>query len=58
LRASSRSASASISIEVSIGRLLKELGFAHFSARPRHPKQDKEAIETFKKTFPAKWPRS
>jgi len=44
--------------EVSIGRLLKELGFAHVSARPRHPKQDKEAIETFKKTFPAKWPRS
>jgi len=43
--------------EVSIGRLLKTLGFAHVSARPRHPKQDKEAIETFKKTFPAKWPR-
>jgi transposase len=36
--------------QVSIGRLLKELGFAHFSARPRQPKQDKEAIETFKKT--------
>lgn len=35
--------------EVSLGRLLKELGFAHLSARPRHPKQDKAAIETFKK---------
>jgi hypothetical protein len=34
---------------VSVGRLLKELGFAHVSARPRHPKQDQEAIETFKK---------
>jgi transposase len=44
--------------EVSIGRLLKELGFAHVSARPRHPEQDKEAIETFKKTSPAEWQRS
>ncbi len=44
--------------EVSIGRLLKELGFAHVSARPRHPNQDKEAIETFKKTSPARWQRS
>jgi transposase len=26
--------------EVSIGRVLKELGFAHVSPRPRHPKQD------------------
>ena len=36
--------------EVSIGRVLKELGFAHVSARPKHPAQDAEAIETFKKT--------
>lgn len=36
--------------EVSIGRLLKELGFAHVSARPQHPRQDPQAIETFKKT--------
>jgi len=39
--------------EVSIGRLLKALGFTHVSARPRHPEQDREAIETFKKTSPA-----
>ena len=36
--------------EVSIGRVLKELGFSHVSARPQHPAQDAEAIETFKKT--------
>lgn len=41
--------------EVSIGRLLKALGFAHVSGRPRHPKQDKEQIETFKKISPARW---
>jgi transposase len=44
--------------EVSIGRLLKELGFAHVSARPRHPQQDQDAIEAFKKTFPTTWRRS
>jgi transposase len=37
--------------EVSIGRVLKELGFAHVSPRPRHPKQDPQAIEAFKKNF-------
>lgn len=36
--------------EVSIGRLLKELGFAHVSARPRHPAQDPDAVAAFKKT--------
>ena len=35
--------------ETTIGRMLRELGFSHISARPRHPEQDKEAIETFKK---------
>jgi transposase len=34
---------------VSIGRVLKELGFAHVSPRPQHPKQDPQAIEAFKK---------
>jgi transposase len=43
--------------EVSIGRALKELGFAHVSPRPRHPKQDPQAIEAFKKTFPSRWQR-
>ena len=35
--------------EVSLGRILKKLGFSHISARPRHPKQDPEAIASFKK---------
>ena len=43
--------------EVSIGRTLKELGFAHVSPRPQHPKQDPQAIEAFKKTFPSGWRR-
>jgi transposase len=38
--------------EVSLGRVLKQLGFSHISARPLHPKQDQQAIATFKKTFP------
>src|SRR5258707_3169024 len=37
--------------EVSLGRVLKKLGFSHISARPRHPVQNTEAIATFKKTF-------
>src|ERR1700676_395431 len=37
---------------VSLGRVLKKLGFSHISARPRHPVQDAQAIATFKKTFP------
>ncbi len=38
--------------ERTIGKLLKALGFSHISARPRHPKQDGEVIQAFKKTFP------
>ena len=34
-----------------VGTLLKKLGFAHISARPRHPGQDAEIVEAFKKTF-------
>src|ERR1700733_11210956 len=37
--------------EVSLGRVLKKLGFSHISARPLHPKQDPEAIANFKKKF-------
>ena len=33
-----------------VGKLLKRLGFSHISARPRHPAQDGEIIEAFKKT--------
>lgn len=33
-----------------VGKLLKRLGFAHISARPRHPGQDAEIMDAFKKT--------
>jgi len=36
--------------ERSVSRLLDELGFAHLSARPRHPAQKAEVLEDFKKT--------
>lgn len=36
-----------------VGTLLHRLGFSHMSARPRHPGQNAEIIETFKKTFHA-----
>lgn len=40
--------------EASVGRLLRELKFSHVSARPQHPKQDRQAIEDFKKkTYPS-----
>jgi transposase len=39
-------------------RALKELGFSHVSARPKAYKQDPEAMEAFKKTFPPAWHRS
>lgn len=32
-----------------VGTLLKKLGFSHISARPRHPGQDTEIVEAFKK---------
>ena len=38
--------------ERSVSRLLHQLGFSHISSRPRHPKQDAEAIQAFKKTSP------
>jgi putative transposase len=38
-------------------RALKELGFSHVSGRPRAYKQDPEAMEAFKKTFPPAWRR-
>jgi transposase len=33
-----------------VGTLLKRLGFSHISARPRHPAQNGEIVETYKKT--------
>ena len=44
--------------ERGISRLLGELGFAHISARPQHPRQDKRIIEAFKPTFPIYHPNS
>jgi transposase len=38
--------------EVSLGRVLKRLGYSHISARPQHPAQDAQAIAAFKKTSP------
>jgi transposase len=42
--------------EVRLGGVLKELGFSHISARPRHPAQNAHAIAAFKKTSP-RWSR-
>jgi transposase len=36
--------------ERTIGKLLKQIGFSHISARPHHPAQDERVIEAFKKT--------
>jgi transposase len=33
-----------------VGKLLKQLGFSHISARPRHPTQDAAIMAAFKKT--------
>jgi len=33
-----------------VGTLLKKLGFSHVSARPRHPAQDEQIVEAYKKT--------
>jgi transposase len=35
-----------------VGAVLRSLGFRRLSARPQHPKQDPEAMETYKKTSP------
>ena len=37
-----------------VSTLLKKLGFSHMSARPRHPAQDGEIVEAFKKTSRAR----
>lgn len=37
-----------------VSTLLEKLGFSHMSARPRHPAQDTEIIEAFKKTSRAR----
>lgn len=37
-----------------VSKLLKKLGFSHMSARPRHPAQDGEIVEAYKKTSRAR----
>lgn len=37
-----------------VGTLLKKIGFSHISARPRHPGQDVEIIEAYKKASRAR----
>ncbi len=37
--------------EDTIGRVLRELGFSHISARPLHPGQDDGAVVSFQKRF-------
>jgi transposase len=36
--------------ERTVGKVLKQLGFSHISARPRHPAQDGQTVAAFKKT--------
>src|SRR5271168_3076411 len=39
-------------------RALKDLSFSHVSARPKAYRQDTDAMEAFKKTFPPAWRKS
>jgi len=41
-----------------IYRTLKDMGFAHVSARPKAYRQDAQAIEAFKKSFQPLWQKS
>ena len=41
-----------------VGLSIKALGFSRLSGRPRHPKQDEGAMETFRKTSPPRSPHS
>ena len=38
--------------ERTIGKILRQIGFSHISARPRHPGQNAETMAAFKKTSP------
>ncbi len=44
--------------ERAISDLLRALSFSYISARPQHPRQDPEVVEGFKKTSPARSPRT
>jgi transposase len=41
-----------------LSRELRAMGYRKLSARPKHHAQDPNAIETFKKTSPPRWPAS
>src|SRR2546421_9016854 len=41
--------------ERSVGKVLRRLGFARLSVRPRHPKADEAAQEAVKKASPSWW---
>ena len=41
--------------ERTVGKVLRRLGFARLSVRPRHPKADEAAQEAFKKASPRWW---
>ena len=38
--------------ERTVSKILRQLGFSHISARPRHPAQDERIMAEFKKTSP------
>ena len=44
--------------DATVYRALKELGFSHVSARPKAYRQDRQAIEAFKKISPGRWQKS
>ena len=44
--------------EAAMSRLVRRLGNAKLSARPRHHAQNELAVEAFNKTFPPVWRRS
>lgn len=44
--------------ERTISDLLRRLSFSYISARPQHPRQDQRVLEGFKKTSPARSPRT
>src|SRR5436190_22932086 len=41
--------------ERSVGEVLRRLGFARISVRPKHPKADEAAREAFEKASPSRW---
>ncbi len=44
--------------EQTLSRVLRSMGYAKLSARPRHHAQDQDAIPAFKKPSPPAWRRS